>query len=165
MLTIGEVGRFRHSNQMASYLGLIPREHSSGGRQRLGAITKQGNRFLRQLLVDSAQTESRLDEGGRRQYQSRCHHKAKGVAKVAAVRRLAVRLNWMLRHNVGYPQIDHIESSPAVPLAGKSHADELSGRSRIQQQAGCSHESIMAGYGRPYRWLVGRLTPPFGDAA
>ncbi len=56
VLTIGDVSRFRHSNQVASYLGLIPREHSSGGKQRLGAITKQGNRFMRQLLVESAQT-------------------------------------------------------------------------------------------------------------
>jgi transposase len=54
VLTIGDVSRFRHSNQVASYLGLIPREHSSGGKQRLGAITKQGNRFMRQLLVESA---------------------------------------------------------------------------------------------------------------
>ena len=133
VLTIGDVSRFKHSNQVASYLGLIPREHSSGGRQRLGAITKQGNRFMRQLLVESVQTVNRLDEGFRRQYQARCHHKAKGVAKVAAARKLAVRLYWMLRQNVGYPEIALIESSPAVPLAGESHADELSGRSRIQQ--------------------------------
>jgi transposase len=133
VLTIGDVSRFRHSNQVASYLGLIPREHSSGGRQRLGAITKQGNRFMRQLLVESVQSVNRLDEGFRRQYQARCHHKAKGVAKVAAARKLAVRLYWMLRQNVGYPEIALIESSPAVPLAGKNHADGLNGRSRIQQ--------------------------------
>jgi transposase len=133
VLTIGDVSRFRHSNQVASYLGLIPREHSSGGRQRLGAITKQGNRFMRQLLVESVQSVNRLDEGFRRQYQARCHHKARGVAKVAAARKLAVRLYWMLRQNVGYPEIALIESSPAVPLAGKNHADGLNGRSRIQQ--------------------------------
>jgi transposase len=133
VLTIGDVSRFKHSNQVASYLGLIPREHSSGGKQRLGAITKQGNRFMRQLLVEAAQTVNRLDEGFRKQYAARCHHKPKGVAKVAAARRLAVRLYWMLRQNVGYPEIALIESSPAVPLAGKRHADELSGRSRIQQ--------------------------------
>ncbi len=49
VLTIGDVNRFQHSGQVASYVGLIPREHSSGGKQRLGAISKQGNRFLRQL--------------------------------------------------------------------------------------------------------------------
>ena len=39
---------------MASYLGLIPAEASSGGRQRLGHITKQGNVLLRGLLVEAA---------------------------------------------------------------------------------------------------------------
>ena len=54
VVTIGDVTRFRRGKQVASYLGLIPREYSSGGRQRLGAISKQGNRFLRMLLVEAA---------------------------------------------------------------------------------------------------------------
>jgi len=49
VLTIGDIGRFPRGKQVASYLGLIPREESSGGRQKLGAITKQGNRMLRSL--------------------------------------------------------------------------------------------------------------------
>ena len=118
VLTIGDVSRFKHSNQVASYLGLIPREHSSGGKQRLGAISKQGNRFMRQLLVESVQTVNRLDEGFRKQYAARCHRKPKGVAKVTAARKLAVRLYWMLRQNVGYPEIVLIESSPRVALTG-----------------------------------------------
>ncbi len=112
VLTIGDVHRFQRGKQVASYLGLIPSEHSSSNRRRLGAISKQGNPFLRMLLVESAQTVVRLDEGFRRQYQHRCHRMARGVAKVAAARRLAVRLYWMLRTNVGYPEIAHIESSP-----------------------------------------------------
>lgn len=120
VLTIGDVRRFGHSGQVASYVGLIPREHSSGGRQRLGSISKQGNGFLRQLLVEAAQSACRYDEGFRKQYQARCHHKAKGVAKVAAARKLAVRLYWMMRQNVGYPEIAHIENSSRVPLAGSS---------------------------------------------
>ena len=133
VLTVGEVSRFKHSNQVASYLGLIPSERTSGGKQRLGAITKQGNRFMRQLLVESAQTVVRLDEGFRKEYQARCHRKPKGVAKVAAARKLAVRLYWMLRQNVGYPEIARIESSPRVPLAGEPHTEGLIGRSRTQQ--------------------------------
>lgn len=117
-VTIGDVSRFKHSSQVASYLGLIPREHSSGGKQRLGSITKQGNRFMRQLLVEAVQTTNRLDEGFRKQYQARCHHKPKGVAKVAAARKLAVRLYWMLKTNVSYPEIAPIESSSRVPLTG-----------------------------------------------
>lgn len=118
VLTLGDVSRFPRGKQVASYLGLIPRERSSGGRQRLGAISKQGNKFVRLLLVEAAQSVIRLDEGFRRQYKQRCRQKARGVAKVAAARRLAVRLYWMLRTNTGYPEIVRIESSPVVPLVG-----------------------------------------------
>lgn len=120
VLTIGEVARFKRGKQVASYLGLIPREHSSGGKQHLGGISKQGNSFARMLLVEAAQTACRFDEGFRKQYQHRCHSKPKGVAKVAAARRLAVRLYWMLRSKTPYPEIVRIESSSRVPLDGAS---------------------------------------------
>jgi transposase len=120
VLSIGDASRFQRGKQVASYLGLIPREESSGGRQKLGAISKQGNRMLRSLLVEAAQTAVRLDPQFRKQYQHRCHQKPKGVAKVAAARKLAVRLYWMLRTQVGYPEIVGIESSPRVPLVGAS---------------------------------------------
>ena len=119
-VSLGDVSRFQRGKQVASYLGLIPREHSSGGRQRLGAISKQGNRFVRMLLVEAAQSVTRLDEGFRKQYQQRCHRMEKGVAKVAAARRLAVRLYWMLRTHTPYPEIVQIESSPRVALVGES---------------------------------------------
>jgi transposase len=118
VLTIGDVSRFPRGKQVASYLGLIPREHSSGGRQKLGAISKQGNRFLRLLLVEAAQSAVRFDPGFRREYLHRCHARPKNVAKVAAARKLAVRLYWMLRTQVAYPEIVRIESSPRVALAG-----------------------------------------------
>src|SRR5437763_15162920 len=116
VLTIGDASRFGRGKQVASYLGLIPREHSSGGKQRLGAISKQGNRFVRMLLVEAVQSVIRQDESFRKQYQHRCHRMAKGVAKVAAARRLAVRLYWMMRTQTAYPEIVRIESSPRVPL-------------------------------------------------
>jgi len=120
VLTIGDVGRFARGKQVASYLGLIPREESSGGRQKLGAISKQGNRMLRSLLVEAAQIAVRCDPGMKKQYLHRCHQKPKAVAKVAAARKLAVRLYWMLRTQTAYPEIVHIESSPRVPLVGAS---------------------------------------------
>src|SRR5579859_962232 len=46
----------------------------------------------------------------------RCHTKAKGVAKVAAARKLAIRLYWMLRTNTGYPGVVRVESSSRVAL-------------------------------------------------
>jgi transposase len=105
VLTMGDVSRFARGKQVASYLGLSPREHSSGGRQKLGAITKQGNRMLRMLLVEAAQTAVRHDPGFRKEYLHRCHSKPKAVAKVAAARKLAVRLYWMLRTQQPYPAI------------------------------------------------------------
>jgi transposase len=120
VVTIGDVSRFPRGKQVASYLGLIPSEHSSSNRRRLGSISKQGNSFMRMLLVESAQTVNRLDEGFRKQYKHRCHHMAKGVAKVAAARRLAVRLYWMLRTNTAYPEIARIESSPRDGVVGES---------------------------------------------
>jgi transposase len=120
VLTLGDVSRFQRGKQVASYLGLIPREESSGGRQKLGALTKQGNRLVRSLLVEAAQVAVRCDPQMRKEYRHRCHQKPKGVAKVAAARKLAVRLYWMLRTQTGYPEIVRIESSPRVPLVGAS---------------------------------------------
>jgi transposase len=122
VLTIGDATRFQRGKQVASYLGLIPREYSSGGRQRLGAITKQGNRFMRMLLVEAAQIAVRYDPGLRSEYLHRCHHKPKGVAKVAAARKLAIRLFWMLRTNKPYPEVVRIESSSRVALGGKQRS-------------------------------------------
>jgi transposase len=120
VLTMGDVSRFKRGKQVASYLGLIPREYSSGGHQRLGSISKQGNRFLRMLLVEAAQSVVRHDESFRNEYLHRCHGKPKGAAKVAAARKLAIRLYWMLRSSTKYPEIVHVESSSRVPLVGAS---------------------------------------------
>lgn len=120
VLTLGDVKRFQRGKQVASYLGLIPTERSSSQRRRLGRISKQGNPFLRMLLVESVQSVNRLDPGFRKQYQHRCHRMAKGVAKVAAARRLAVRLYWMLRTNTAYPEIAHIEGSSGYGVVGES---------------------------------------------
>ncbi len=116
VLTIGEVNRFARGKQVASYLGLIPREHSSAGRQKLGAISKQGNRMMRMLLVEAAHTATRYDAEFRREYLHRCHTRPKQVAKVAAARKLAVKLYWMLRNPDAPPDSVAIESSPRVPL-------------------------------------------------
>ena len=120
VLTIGDVTRFPRGKKVASYLGLIPRENTTGGRQRLGAISKQGNRFLRMLLVEAAHSVIRCDPGFRKQYLHRCHKKPKNVAKVAVARKLAIRLYWMLRTNTAYPEIVRMESSPRVALVGAS---------------------------------------------
>jgi len=120
VLTMGDVSRFQRGKQVASYLGLIPREYSSGGHQRLGSISKQGNRFMRMLLVEAAQCAVRCDPQFRNEYLHRCHSKPKGVAKVAAARKLAIRLYWMLRTNTAYPEVVRVESRSRVALVSAS---------------------------------------------
>jgi transposase len=51
---IGDFERFARASQLASYLGIVPSENSSGDRRRLGAITKTGSRHARRLLVEAA---------------------------------------------------------------------------------------------------------------
>jgi transposase len=51
---IGDFERFARAGQLASYLGVVPSEHSSGHTRRLGAITKTGSRHARRLLVEAA---------------------------------------------------------------------------------------------------------------
>lgn len=51
---LGDLTRFATAPQLFAYAGLVPREHSSGGRQKQGAITKTGNKHVRYLLVEAA---------------------------------------------------------------------------------------------------------------
>jgi transposase len=105
VLTLGPIARFPRGKNVASYFGLIPSEHSSGGKQRLGHISKQGNSFLRGLLVEAAQSAVRHDPEMRRGYQRLAQRKCRAIAKVAMARKLAVRLYWMLRRDIDYEQL------------------------------------------------------------
>jgi transposase len=125
VLTLGPVERFPNSRQLVSYLGLNPREHSSGGRQRLGAISKQGNPLLRWLLVEAAQTAARFDPQLRRTYQRLKFRRVSGVAKVAIARRLAVRLYWMLRARINYAQLVRRSGSPSSAVAPSASGSKL----------------------------------------
>src|SRR5215467_2969803 len=120
VLTIGPVERFRRSKQVVSYLGLNPRESSSGGRQRFGAISKQGNSMARFLLVEAAQTASRYDEELRRDYQRLKFRRGTAVAKVAIARKLAVRLYWKLRKHSSLVPSTRMQGSSEHPVVGAS---------------------------------------------
>jgi transposase len=124
VLTIGPVGRFRNSRTLVSYLGLNPREDSSGEKRRLGAISKQGNRLLRWLLVEAGQSAARVDPPLRRLYLRLKFRRGAGVAKVAVARKLAVKLYWRLRewseqqHPATLPA--RLPGSPCTPMTAMS---------------------------------------------
>lgn len=125
VLTLGPVSRFANSRKLVSYLGLNSSEDSSGGRQRLGSISKQGNRMMRWLLVEAAQTAVRGDAELHRAYQRLKFRRPSGVAKVAIARRLAVRLYWMLRARVDYAQLVRMSGSPSSAVVPRKSGSRV----------------------------------------
>jgi transposase len=115
VLIIGRAERFPCGKQLASYLGLVPLEESSGQRRRLGHITKQGNSLLRFLLVEAAQVTVRSDPEWRSKYFHLAMRRGRKIAKVAMARRLAVRLYWMWRKGWDYEQMKKFSSHAGQP--------------------------------------------------
>lgn len=120
VLTIGPVARFERSKQIASYLGLNPSEHSSGGKRRLGAISKQGNTMVRWLLIEAVHHVVRWDPEFRQDYQRLKSRRGNAVAKVAIARKLAVRMYWMLRSGADYARLVRMQASPGATLVNAS---------------------------------------------
>ena len=102
VLIIGTPQRFHCGKQIGTYVGMIPSEDSSGGKQRLGHISKQGHSLLRFLLVEAAQAAARMNPDWRRRYIHLAMRRHKSIAKVALGRRLGVRLYWMWRNSCEY---------------------------------------------------------------
>jgi transposase len=104
VLVLGPVERFPDDRHLTSYLGLIPQEDSSAGRQRFGHLTKQGNRLMRFLLVEAAGIATRYDPRLQRAYRRLAFRKGAALAKVAMARKLAIRLYIMLRDRIDYQE-------------------------------------------------------------
>ncbi len=67
IVEIGDFHRFPTAQKLAAYVGLVPQEHSSGGKQHRGGITKAGNAHVRRLLVETAQSYTRGSVGHKSQ--------------------------------------------------------------------------------------------------
>jgi transposase len=101
---LGDPRRFAEAKALASYVGIIPREYSSGGRQRLGALSKQGNPLLRFLWGEAGAHAVRRDPELKRFYGRKLVQKGLGKASVAAARKLGIRLWIMLRDEIDYQE-------------------------------------------------------------
>ena len=115
VLILGRADRFQCGKQIASYLGLVPLEESSGNRRRLGHITKQGNSLLRFLLVEAAQVTVRSLPEWRSKYFHLAMRRGRKIAKVAMARRLAVQMYWMMRKGWDYEQLKKFGSHAGQP--------------------------------------------------
>ena len=115
VLMVGEAERFSCGKQIASYLGLVPEEDSSGERRRLGHISKQGNSLLRFLLVEAAQVTVRSDGRWRNRFFHLAQRRGRKIAKVAMARKLAIGLYWMWRRGWNYEQLESFGSHVGQP--------------------------------------------------
>lgn len=128
--------RFGNARQVTSYLGLVPRENSSGSSgQRLGAITKQGNPYLRSLLVQSAwvlMRKSNIADPLARWGLAVAERRGRKIAAIAVARRLAAILWAMWKRDVAYDPAHVAELSAgglalsAAAIAGQAEAMQRS---------------------------------------
>jgi transposase len=115
VLIIGRADRFQCGKQIASYLGLVPLEKSSGNQRRLGHITKQGNALQRFLRVEAAQVTVRSIPEWRSKYFHLAMRRGRKIAKVAMARRLAVQMYWMMRKQWDYEHLKKFGSHAGQP--------------------------------------------------
>jgi transposase len=115
VLIVGNPNRFHRGKQIGNYVGMIPSEDSSGGKQRLGHISIQGNSLLRFLLVEAAQAAARNNPEWRRRYLHLAMRRHRSIAKVAMGRRLSD--NWFFANLKAQCLVTH------VPCAFGCHQD------------------------------------------
>jgi len=87
--------RFPDADHLASYCGLVPSTHSSGNYTHKGSITKEGNRWLRWILVEAAGKLKAKSPHFKDFYYRILSKKTKQVARVATARKLAVAIYYM----------------------------------------------------------------------
>lgn len=105
--TLWPVTRFNNRQEVAAYIGLEPREYSSGEKQRFGRISKAGSRLLRHLLVEAVLPsihKTRGDDNLRTLYHRLAHRRDKARAKVAVARHLLIHAWIMLRDEIDYAE-------------------------------------------------------------
>ena len=96
--TVADPGSFKTGRDLAAWIGLVPRQNSSGGKERLGGISRAGNRYLRQMLVVGAMAVIRHAErhGTKRAWLlALLARRATKVAAVALANKTA-RMVWAL---------------------------------------------------------------------
>jgi transposase len=102
MAEIGNINRFAHIKQFASYVGLIPRISQSGEKENIGAITYRHNGYLRPLIVEASWQAVRLDPVMLAYYKKNClkANSKKAIIKVA--RKLLSKIMFVMKNRIEY---------------------------------------------------------------
>ena len=102
--TLCPVTRCANSRKVTAYVGLEPREYSSGERKRMGRISKAGSRVLRFLLVEAGHKATHEDAELKKLYYRVLHRREQARAKVAVARHLLIHAFIMLRDEIDYAE-------------------------------------------------------------
>lgn len=108
--SLGDVRQFRRGRDASAWIGLVPGQHSSGGKDRLLGISKRGNAYLRTLLIHGARSvvksAHRKDDRLSVWIQGLCARRNKNVAAVALANK-TMRMAWALMARGGHYEPDH----------------------------------------------------------
>jgi transposase len=94
---IGDINRFRSARALCSYAGLVPSTYQSGDRSWYGRITKEGSRWLRWVLVESATRAVSVDGYYKEIYEKLKKRRGKQIAKVAVARKMLTAIYYILK--------------------------------------------------------------------
>lgn len=106
LAAIGDIGAFRNGRELAAWLGLVPRQSSTGGKDRLLGISKRGDAYLRQLLIHGARAVlrgvDRKDDRRSRWAQALIQRRNQNVATVAMANKMVRTAYALLKHEQDY---------------------------------------------------------------
>jgi transposase len=135
---VDDAKRFRNAHAVSAYLGLVPGENTTGGKQRLGSITKHGNVHARAMLVQSAWQILRAgdpDDPLRRWAADLAKTRGKKIAAVALARRLAGVLWAMWRDGTVYdPGLQARKSTKGLQAGAQAHELRAHAMARVAKK-------------------------------
>jgi transposase len=102
---IGEIGRFKYSDQLVSWAGLAPRVDRSSTKVYRGPITKQGSKHLRWILIEDAHHAVKKAVRFRRKYESVKQRRGPSKARVAVAALMLRSIHWMLTHKEPFKDV------------------------------------------------------------
>lgn len=117
--TVGDFKQFKYGAQFAAWLGLTPRQHSSGGKSNLGGVTKRGDSYLRSLLVQGAKAAvltGKHNQDPISQWAIALRQRSGWQKAVVALANKNARILWALMVHERPYEAAHISTRPTQPL-------------------------------------------------
>jgi len=143
---IGDITRFKNPDSLANYFGLTPGCHNTGGKHRVGGITKRGSAIARQVLNFAVNHIVRKDPAMKEWHKKIKKRRGSKTARVAVMRRLATIIWHMLRWGKPYqfrydppvvtPKKDDLRSSREV-LGGMGNSNHSRKRGKTPLKCKC----------------------------